>query len=88
MLYDITIDLGAHPNVMAEKSNRKCTRQKDNTFYYGQIGLHADSQTFDIGLNATARVGVCCLLLFKNVYREKFLFLGIGEVINDLRSKL
>lgn len=86
-LYDTAIDLGAHPNERAATSNMAISKKTGQTFIT-QDYLQGDGFFLEYGLKFTAQVGVCCLLLFQHAYPEKFMLLGVRDIINNLRRNL
>lgn len=86
-LYDRTIDFGAHPNERAITGSMTMTREDEKTII-NQIYLHDDSIHLDHGLKTTAQVGLGSLLIFQQVFRERFQILGINADIDELRNSL
>lgn len=86
-LYDRTIDYGAHPNEAALTSLMNKT-EDGSAIRFNLSYLSGDTPAFRLALKTTAQVGVCSLLIFKNVFRERFTILGIDEKINRLKQGL
>lgn len=86
-LYGRTIDYGAHPNEAALTSLLNKTDDgrgiKFNLSY-----LSGNTPAFHLALKTTAQVGVCALLIFKNVYNERFAILGIDRRLDSLKKGL
>lgn len=87
VLYDRTIAYGAHPNEMALTSLMKKT-ENGNIIRFDLNYLSGDTPAFRLNIKTTAQVGVCSLLVFKNIFRERFAILGIDEKIGKLKQGL
>jgi hypothetical protein len=86
-LYDLTIDYGAHPNersltsqIMIEKDESRY-KFSSNPFSLGDLFHHACLKT-------AARIGVCCLDIFGNVFRARYQLLAIDTRLDVLRQGL
>lgn len=86
-LYDRTIDYGGHPNELALTSLLKRT-DKANTVRFDLNYLSDDNPAFRLALKTTAQAGTCSLLIFRNVYRERFAILSIDERLERLKKSL
>jgi hypothetical protein len=86
-LYDFTIDYGGHPNERALTSNLLITDTKDKKRFQVQY-LSGHSTEFDLCLRINAQVGVCSLLIFRLIYRERFDILGLSEHLLMLKREL
>ena len=86
-LYEQCIDWGAHPNQQAFMQNMK-VHENEDVIRYDFHYLNTERPTLDLALKTTARVGVCVLLIFANVYKERFDILGITSAISTLRQGL
>jgi hypothetical protein len=86
-LYERTIDYGGHPNEQTLTSLLKRTDEGNNV-RFDLAYLSADTPAFRLALKTTAQVGVCSLLIFRNVYRERFAILGIDERLEKLKKGL
>lgn len=86
-LYDRTIDYGAHPNEAALTSLLNKT-EEGNTIKFNLSYLSGDTPAFRLALKTTAQVGVCSLLIFKNIYSERFAILGIDKTLDKLKDGL
>ena len=87
ILYEMTIDYGAHPNeraFMSLMSQSKDEQKIDFKMYY----LIGDSLPFQLCLKNTARIGVCSLDIFKLIYRHRFDILGISDKLEKLKKGL
>lgn len=86
-LYDRTIDYGAHPNEAALTSLLHKT-EENSTIKFNLSYLSGDTPAFRLALKTTAQVGVSSLLVFKNVFRERFAILGIDGRLDKLKEDL
>ena len=86
-LYEFTIDYGAHPNERALTSNLLIT-ETDTARRFELQYLSGHSPELDLCLKTNAQVGVCSLLIFRLIYRERFDILGISEELQALRREL
>ncbi len=87
ILYDRTIDYGAHPNELALTSLLKKTEDGDMVKFNLNY-LSGDTPAFRLALKSTAQCGACSLLIFKNVYSERFRLLGIDRKLDKLKVAL
>lgn len=86
-LYDRTINYGAHPNEAALTSLLNKT-QENNIIQFNLSYLSGNTPAFYLALKTTAQVGVCSLLIFKNVFSERFAILGIDKKIDIIKEGL
>lgn len=86
-LYERTIDFGAHPNEMSVTSGITI-EGKDDEGNFNLIYLHGDGVALDYSLKFAAQVGVCALLIFQEIFRERFELLGISSELAQLRRSL
>jgi hypothetical protein len=86
-LYDKTIDFGAHPNVAALAA---AFRSEDNEErrQFKVIYLTAEPAVIRGTMKSVAQTGVASLLIFRNVFPERFDLLGITERLGQLRQGL
>ena len=87
LLYERTIDSGAHPNERAITGSTKigdCAKSKE----YLQIYLHGDGLALELALKTTAQCGLGGLLVFECIYPERFALLGMTEELHRLRRKM
>jgi hypothetical protein len=86
-LYERTIDYGAHPNAWALLTN--LTKKKDDGSIKFELNyLTGKSPALALCLKTNARVGVCSLMVFKIVFKERFDLLGISDNLQKLRRGL
>jgi hypothetical protein len=86
-LYGRTIDYGAHPNEAALTSLLNRT-DKGGSVVFNLRYLSPDSPAFRLALKTTAQVGTYSLLIFKNIYHERFAILGIDRTLDELKKDL
>jgi hypothetical protein len=86
-LYDKTIDFGAHPNVAALATGFR-TANADDRRQFQVLYLTADPEVVRGTLKSTAQAGVGSLLIFKNVFQQRFDLLGISDTLRQLRTRL
>ena len=79
ILYERTIDFGSHPNEMIITSNIKIM---------DYISNYLNSDGIDNSLRTLAQVGVCVLLIFQEIFRERFELLGVSSELPKLREGL
>jgi hypothetical protein len=86
-IYQLTIDLGGHPNERAVTTNIKMTREPDRREMLA-ILLHGDGVQLDSALKITAQCGMIALELLETIYGAKFELLGIKAAMLELRRTL
>jgi hypothetical protein len=84
ILYDRTIDFGAHPNELALTSLLRKNEEED-LIQFDLLYLSGDTPAFRFALKTTAQIGLCALLIFKNVYSKRFSLLGLDEKLARLK---
>lgn len=87
LLYDRTIDYGAHPNEQALMQVLQIN-DKDKHIEFKMFYLEGDSIQLKLALKTTAQVGVCSLSLFRSIYKERFDILGVTCAINHIKRGL
>lgn len=85
-LYERTIDFGAHPNEQAFLSNLNQEKVEERT-ELETVFLHADGPQLDHALKSTGQVGIWTLNAFQQIYRERFILLGVKERLEKLRER-
>lgn len=85
-LYDKTVDIGAHPNVAVSAALK--TSRSEGRIQFKVLYLTADPEVMSGTLKSVAQVGGASLLIFKNVFLERFNLLGISAALEDLRRGL
>lgn len=86
-MYEKCIDFGAHPNIGALLSAARTTAGSDRTTFE-VLYLSAERPVVEGTLRSTAQAGICSLLVFRSIYRERFDILGISERITRLQKGL
>ena len=86
-LYGKTIDFGAHPNVASLITATRRT-EDDERIHFQVAYLNADPEMISGGMKSTAQTGVTSLLVFKNIFPERFDLLGLSERFGSLREGL
>jgi hypothetical protein len=87
LLYERSIDFGAHPNERSITSSMKVIKGRDR-IEYKQIYLAQDSKQLSHGLKSTAQVGLCALYIFRHIFKERFDILGITQKMDQYRDIL
>lgn len=85
-LYNMTIDLGAHPNVWGMFPHLDLPT--DDSAGLGLKYITDDMSDIVIALENCARVGICCLSVFSHICQKKFADLGLPIDIDKLKSGL
>ena len=86
-MYDKTIDFGAHPNVAALAGAFR-TEDNEQRRQFKVIYLTADPVMIRGTMKSVAQTGLASLLIFRNVFIERFDLLGITERLTELRRGL
>jgi len=86
LLYDRTIDYGAHPNELALTSLLKITEEEDKIKLDLYCLAGGNTQAFQLAMKTTTQVGLCALYIFKNIYRERFDLLGISAKLDSFKE--
>ncbi|MGA9364560.1 MAG: hypothetical protein WBW16_09355 [Bacteroidota bacterium] len=86
-LYQQAIDMGAHPNQLAVTSNLRMDTVDTKTLLRLAY-LSGDPLAIAACQKANAQVGVCCLRIFRNVYKQRFDLLGITQDLSTLERGL
>ncbi len=87
LLYDRTIDYGAHPNEQALMQVLQLNESAEHAELKMNY-LDGGSVQHGLALKTTARVGVCSLTLFRSVYKERFDILGVTGAIDHIKNGL
>jgi hypothetical protein len=85
LLYNRTIDYGAHPNEQALMQALQINDQDENIEFM-MIYLEGDTIQAKLALKTTAQVGVCSLSLFRSIYKERFDILGVTDAIDHIKK--
>ena len=87
ILYDRTIDSGAHPNELALMQTLQIS-EGANQIEFKSKYLDQDSFALSSALKTTAQVGVCALSLFRVVYPERFQIMGVTDLLHHIKGGL
>jgi len=86
-LYQRTIDFGAHPNERSV-TGALTIRESADQNELEQAYLVGDSLAIDHALKTAAQAGLCTLMMFQWLFKERFELLGIKQEIQELRKGL
>jgi hypothetical protein len=86
-LYERTIEYGAHPNPHGILTLVR-QEQQDRFIRFDLAYLQGNTKPHALCLKTTAQVGLCCLMIFKVVYKERFDLLGLSDGIEKLSKGL
>ena len=87
LLYERTIDYGAHPNERALMQTLQISERAENV-EFKIVYLEGDSDQMKLAFKTTGQVGVCALSLFRSVYRERFDILGVTGALDHIKKGL
>jgi hypothetical protein len=87
-LYQLSIDFGAHPNERSVSGSMEMRKGDDGDVFLKQLYLHGDDLALKHGMIFVARVGLCSLFIFAQVFGLRFMLLGLSERIQKLRQGL
>jgi hypothetical protein len=87
LLYERTIDCGAHPNERALMQTLQINEKPEHV-EFKIVYLEGDSEQLKLALKTTAQVGVCALSIFRSVYRERFDILGVTVALDHIKKGL
>ena len=86
-LYDRTIDFGAHPNELSVVGGMTIEK-KGSEAIINFIYLHESDLVLEMTLKTLAQSGVCVLLIFREIFRDRFELLGVSPELLRLRKSL
>lgn len=86
-LYEKTMDFGGHPN-LASLATAFRTSRGEGRRQFGIIYLTVEPLMIRGTMKSVAQTGVCSLLIFRNIFPERFDLLGITDTLRDLRGRL
>jgi hypothetical protein len=86
ILYQQTIDFGAHPNLLAVTCSIDVV--KEDGLAHANVSYLGDGPALDMALMTTARCSVCALELIQCVYPARFEKLGISAALPELKRSL
>jgi len=87
LLYERSIDFGAHPNERSITSSLKVIKGNDR-IEYKQLYLAKDGKHLSHGLKSTAQVGLCTLYILRHIFKERFDIIGVTQKMDQYRSIL
>jgi hypothetical protein len=87
MIYESSIDFGAHPNERAITGNASIERKGKQTLFL-QIMLHGEGLALDHALRSTAQAGVCALIILKGAFPDRYDASGVTRDLPRLREGL
>jgi hypothetical protein len=86
-LYDLAIDMGAHPNQFSLTGNLRIEASVNKTLLKVAY-LSGDALGIQVSLKTAAQLGVCCLSIFRHVFEKRFELLGITQLLGKLERGL
>jgi hypothetical protein len=87
MLYERSIDFGAHPNERAVTGSMSVSKA-DSSSNYKLLLLQGDGLPLDHALKSAAQAGVCALEILGNVFSARYELLGVREKLPLLKNGL
>lgn len=87
LLYERTIDSGAHPNELALMQTLQINESPDQIEFKSNY-LDQDSVALRSALKTTAQVGICALSLFRVIYPERFDIMGVTDLLRHVKVDL
>jgi hypothetical protein len=87
ILYERTIDFGAHPNERALTHTLHMNKGEDRTEFKVDY-LTTDGIPLRLSLKTTAQIGVCTLGVYQSVFRDRFDQLGLSAMLAEIRQGL
>lgn len=84
-LYERTIDYGGHPNERAVNIQIKTEADGSRVDFTAEYFLCGDLP-HHVSLKSSAKVGICCLDMFYNVFRDRYRILGIDTRLDEIRK--
>ncbi|WP_286730979.1 MULTISPECIES: hypothetical protein [unclassified Thiomonas] len=87
LLYEQTIDSGAHPNELALMQTLQINKSADRIAFKSNY-LDKDSGALSAALKTTAQVGVCALSLFRVIYPGRFNIMGVTDLLRRVKVGL
>lgn len=87
MIYDQSISHGSHPNVHGTLANISMWSDKKEGRVETQY-LNCGNEAFRYTLKRACQCGLCALLIFKIIFKERFDILGLSDDIERLKKGL
>lgn len=88
LLYNRAIEFGAHPNPNALLTNMRVQDIGNGSKKFDVSYLSGDSDSLRLCLKTTAQVGVCSLMIFRIIIKERFDIMGISDDLQTLSKDL
>jgi hypothetical protein len=83
LLYERTIDAGAHPNRKTITLAMQ-RRETEDSVFFTIAQLNTEREPMILSLKTSVQIGICALKIFKLVFPERFDILGISDEIEEL----
>ncbi len=87
ILYDQTIDFGAHPNVRGMSLNSDIAVTEDDGRKIDTVFLQTDSLKLDFALRTTAQVGICVLRIGRMIYPHRVQETGVLPQLETIMKR-
>lgn len=87
LLYETTIDFGAHPNERAFSSNTSFRTSPSGDRMFDTVYLHEDGPQLDFALKGTVQQGIWNAMAFKALYPAIFQSKDVNDDVQHLRSR-
>lgn len=86
-IYDQAISHGAHPNVHGTLGNVSLEEDGKTRRMTTQY-LNGETDSYKFSLKRACQTGLCILLIFKVIFKERFDILGVSDEIDKLKRGL
>jgi hypothetical protein len=86
-LYERTIDFGGHPNAFSILTNMKI-EEAQSLVDFKLLYLNAGGLPQDLALKTLGQSGISCLLIFRQIWKERFDIIGLSEKIDQEKPDL
>jgi hypothetical protein len=83
LLYERTIDAGAHPNRKTITLAME-RRETEDSVFFSIAQLNTAHEPLLLSLKTSVQVGLCTLKIFKLVFPERFDILGISDAVEKI----
>lgn len=87
-LYEVTIDMGAHPNELGFFGRLDIQELPNGNRQFNVRYLQGGNATHLAVLRNACQIGVCTLECFWLVYRERFDIMGVKATVDELKQGL
>jgi hypothetical protein len=85
-LYDRTIDYGGHPNERAVSTQIKTESDASRAHFTADYFL-CGGLAHQLSLKSSVQIGICCLDMFYEVFRDRYRILGIDDRLDRIRAR-